>query len=93
MAVGYVLLHQQNERYPFVVSATIEKDKTMTMSWGMNEEALNEVNQEPSQTIFLATRMDLMARLVPKREKPKSFSLATRNLSPSVEFQPGTTLH
>jgi hypothetical protein len=43
----------------------------MTMSWSFDKTEYEKKNLEPSQTIFLATRMDLMAQIQPKREKAK----------------------
>jgi hypothetical protein len=64
----------------------------MASSLRANEVVLGNKNSEVSQTIFLATRMDLMAHIMPKREKPKQgFTFPPE--SPNYDLQQKPTIH
>jgi hypothetical protein len=65
----------------------------MTMNWSLNRTKYGETNQTANQTIFLATRMDLMAHIIPKREKPKQPVMATKKPYSFAEFQQKPTIH
>ncbi|MBF0380079.1 MAG: hypothetical protein HQL69_03620 [Magnetococcales bacterium] len=65
----------------------------MTMNGNLHDVDLGQQQHETNQTIFLATRMDLMAHIMPKREKPKKgFAPSKHFLNPS-DLQQKPTIH
>ena len=65
----------------------------MTMSWGYNETGYEENKTEASQTIFLATRMDLMAQIVSKEERPHKPLLQKKRRQEFSRFVQSSTIH
>jgi hypothetical protein len=63
------------------------------MNSNLNDVDLGQQYQEPNQTIFLATRMDLMAHIMPKREKPKKGFMPRKKVLDLSEIQQKPTIH
>jgi|SaaInl8_120m_RNA_FD_contig_31_1187770_length_424_multi_7_in_0_out_0_1 hypothetical protein len=65
----------------------------MTMTGNLHDVDLGQQYNEPNQTIFLATRMDLMAHITPKREKPKKHFLPTTKFLDLSDLEQKPTIH
>jgi hypothetical protein len=65
----------------------------MTTRQNSKDMVHGEKNQEDSQTIFLATRMDLISRIIPKREKPKQQFMVTDRPSTLSGLEQKPTIH
>ncbi|MBF0194950.1 MAG: hypothetical protein HQL71_10345 [Magnetococcales bacterium] len=63
------------------------------MNSSLHDVDLGQQFQESNQTIFLATRMDLMAQIVPKREKPKKDFMSTKSFTDFSEAEKKPTIH